>query len=106
MREVIYSPEASDGTSDWPSKIGLGIWIFAGIGLLVLLLGGCATSTKLTTRTPDPSLMVPCETPQKLPAKPTGNQVDKALVDTTRIALECKNRHDGLIQFELAAPKG
>lgn len=72
---------------------------------LALLLGACATSTKLVTRTPDPSLMVPCETPAAIPAKPTGNQIDKALVDTTRIALDCKAKHDGLIDFENGAPK-
>jgi hypothetical protein len=71
----------------------------------ILLLGGCATSTKLVTRTPDPSLMVPCEMPAKLPTKPTGNDIDKHDVATTRIAIECKARHDGLIEFEKAAPK-
>lgn len=77
----------------------------AGVYLAILLSACGPTSTKLVTRTPDPSLMVPCETPTMLPAKPTGNQVDKALVDTTRIALDCKAKHDGLIEFELAAPK-
>jgi hypothetical protein len=76
------------------------------IGSMLLVIGCQTTSTKLVTRTPDPSLMVPCETPTMLPAKPTGNQIDKALVDTTRIALDCKSRHDGLIDFEKAAPKG
>lgn len=82
------------------------VWIIVLIMGLVLLLGGCGpTSTKLVTRTPDASLMVPCETPAKLPAKPTGNEVDKALIATTKIALDCKARHDGLIEFENAAPK-
>lgn len=72
--------------------------------LAALLLGACDPSTKLVTRTPDASLMVPCERPAALPPKPTGNQIDKALVDTTRIALDCASKHDGLIEFEKAAP--
>lgn len=72
---------------------------------LAFLPAMCTPSTKLVTRTPDASLMVPCETPAAIPAKPTGNQIDKALVDTTRIALDCKSRHDGLIEFENAAIK-
>lgn len=73
--------------------------------LLALLLGACTTSTKLVTRTPDSSLMVPCEKPPLLPAKPTGNQTDKQLVTTTKLLLDCSAKHDGLIEFEKAAPK-
>ena len=73
--------------------------------LLALLLGACTTSTKLITRTPDASLMEPCERPIAISAKPNGNEIDKALVNTTRLLLECKARHDGLIDFEKAAPK-
>jgi hypothetical protein len=74
--------------------------------VVFMLLVGCGpTSTKLTTRTPDASLMVPCEKPQTLPAKPTGNQIGKQLVDTTKLLLDCSAKHDGLIEFENAAPK-
>ena len=70
------------------------------------ILTGCGpTSTKLVTRTPDASLMEPCEKPQALPAKPTGNDIGKALVTTTKLLLDCSARHDGLIEFERAAPK-
>lgn len=72
---------------------------------IALLLGACGpTSTKLVTRTPDASLMVPCEKPPLLPAKPTGNEIDKHDVLATRLVLECKAKHDGLIEFEKAAP--
>jgi hypothetical protein len=74
--------------------------------LAVLFLSACGTvTTKLATRTPDPSLLVPCAKPAPLPAKPTGTDIDKALVNTTELLLDCSARHDGLIQFENAAPK-
>lgn len=72
---------------------------------VALLLGACTTSTKLVTRTPDPSLMEPCERPIAVSAKPNGNEIDKALVNTTRLLLDCSAKHDGLIEFEKAAPK-
>lgn len=74
--------------------------------LLALLLGACSTvSTKLTTRTPDASLLVACPQLAPLPAKPTGSDIDRALVTTTKLYLECKAKDDGLIEFENAAPK-
>jgi hypothetical protein len=76
------------------------------LGAFALLLGACVpTSTKLVTRTPDASLMTPCEKPQPLPAKPTGNDVGKQLVGTTKLLLDCSAKHDGLVEFEKAAPK-
>ena len=77
----------------------------AGSAVVILLLGACTTSTKLVTRAPDASLMQPCERPIAVSAKPNGNEIDKALVNTTRLLLECSARHDGLIAFENAAPK-
>jgi hypothetical protein len=74
--------------------------------LLALLLGACSTvSTKLVSRMPDASVMQPCQKPAPLPAKPTGSDIDRALVTTTQLLLECSAKHDGLIQFEQAAPK-
>jgi len=49
--------------------------------------------------------MQPCERPMAVSAKPNGNEIDKALVNTTRLLLECSAKHDGLIEFEKAAPK-
>lgn len=72
---------------------------------LFLLVGCGPISTKLDVRRPDASLLVPCETPAKLPVKPTNSQIAKHDVDTTRIALDCKAKDDGLIEFENAGPK-
>ena len=74
---------------------------------LCLLLGACGTtvSTKLVTRTPADNLMVPCETPPIPPAAPTNQDAAKGWVQAVRIALDCKAKDDGLIDFEKAAPK-
>lgn len=34
----IYSPEASDGTFDWPSKIGMTVEVLIGLGIVGALI--------------------------------------------------------------------
>lgn len=76
------------------------------LAAVALALAGCGTvSTKLVTRHPDAKFLVPCETGAIPPAKPSGNEADKGWIQSTRLLLECKAKHDALIDFEKAGPK-
>lgn len=71
-----------------------------------LAIGACSTvSTKLAPRHPDPKDLAPCEIPPVPSAKPTQNEAAKGWTLATRLLLECKAKHDNLIEFDKAGPQ-
>ena len=74
------------------------------VAALALLLGGCATHPVLVPRVPSPALLEPCAVPSIPSANPTNIEAALGWVQAVHLALECKARHDALIDFEKAAP--
>ena len=53
-----------------------------------------------TPRSPDPSLLQPCERPQPTGDLPSDNEIAVAWLDAVEKYLACEARHDALVKFE------
>lgn len=75
------------------------------VPLFGTLLGACASSSAVPVqRSPDASLLLPCERPQATGVNPTDNEVALAWLDAVQKYLACERRHADLVRFVGGAP--